>query len=72
MNPASFFRSGKAQLLALFAIILVVQTGCKQQQESGYNYDYDKVDTVLTGTVQAQLTFAPKYLLPLTTTRQKE
>lgn len=55
----------------LFAIaLLIIQSGCKQGG-SGNDNDLSKIDTVLTGTVTAELTDAPNVPKPLTYTSPK-
>lgn len=52
------------------ALLLVVQPGCKQGAGTD-NSDVSKIDTVLTGTVEAELTDAPNVPKPLTYTSPK-
>lgn len=69
VNPLSKF-SG-IFLPAIFLLVMVmVQTGCKQGGSSD-NDDNAKIDTVLTGTVTAELTDAPNVPKPLTYTSPK-
>lgn len=58
------------RLIAVFALFVFAQIGCKQGS-SDTNYDMSKIDTAISGTVQAELTFAPNVPKPLDYTSPK-
>ncbi|MBN9350386.1 MAG: nitrite reductase, copper-containing [Chitinophagaceae bacterium] len=66
----------KAKSLRIFSLsaivlaALAIQTGCKQGN-GNQDYDLSKIDTVVTGTVTAELTDAPNVPKPLTYTSPK-
>lgn len=70
INPLSL-RPRLVSLLSVICLIAIVQTGCKQGTDGDRNYDMSKIDTALSGTVQAELTFAPNVPAPITYTSPK-
>lgn len=58
-------------LSAFFFLAILIFAGCKQGSGDDQN-DYTKIDTALTGTVQAELTYAPNVPKPLTYTTPKK
>ncbi|HRN73412.1 MAG TPA: copper-containing nitrite reductase [Ginsengibacter sp.] len=57
--------------LGAIALLIGLQPGCKQGTDPSAPFDISKIDTVLTGTVDAELTEAPNVPKPLTYTSPK-
>lgn len=52
-------------LTVIISLVAVLQVGCQTSNTSDKDYDVTKIDTALTGTVTAELTFAPNVPKPL-------
>lgn len=70
INPLSKF-AGMVLSSAILFSVLILPSGCKEGA-SAKDYDASKIDTALTGTVQAELTFAPNVPKPITYTSPKK
>ncbi len=70
MKIKIFSKNHGISLILSLVLFLLIQTGCKQGL-SDSNYDLAKIDTVVTGSVQAELTFAPNVPKPLEYTSPK-
>lgn len=70
LNPLSK-RTGVLFTSAMLMMIVLSQTACKQGPDTNATYDLSTIDTAVTGTVQAELTFAPNVPKPITYTSPK-
>jgi len=63
--------SGVLYVAMILLATIFFQTGCKQGSPSDANYNLSTIDTVITGTVKAELTTAPNVPKPITYTSPK-